>query len=337
MHIFFHVPKAAGTSFREMLRHEISAQKVLMLQGAGGLAYITDDMLNGMDLISGHIGINLLKRINRPFISVSILREPISRVVSQYRYLRYLAQQKDALSAQRDAFFKKSLEELLRDVDYPVVESTLRNTQTWLFASDWQAPLRDFSLSHEEVLARAKANLERLDFFGIVEELDLTYRAMNRKFHWGLLNDFVLNRTEGEEVKLDPGLVEQIILNNHLDVELYAWAKKRFFEKCEQILAVDRFTIRPNNFSGVGWMNGIRTEGGKNTFYFLSPRNEQSIVKVGDSLVFNKTGHAKITKVETIYQNSKLSVFVTVDHSLDPEGDGFPNRVLVHSGDTRST
>jgi hypothetical protein len=191
--------------------------------------------------------------------------------------------------------------------------------------------------SDEEVLARAKANLERLDFFGIVEELDLTYRAMNRKFHWGLLNDFLLNRTEGEEVKLYPGLDELIILNNHLDVELYAWAKKRFFEKCEQILAVERFTIRPNNFSIVGWMSGIRTEGEKNTFYFLSPRNEQPVVKVGDSLVFEKTGRAKITKVETIYKNSKLSVFVTVDQTLDPEGDGFPKRVLVQSGETRLT
>ena len=151
------------------------------------------------------------------------------------------------------------------------------------------------------------------------------------------MNNACLNRTEGDELEVTPKLVELIECNNHLDVELYAWAKKRFYEKCEQILAADRFAIRPNNFSGAGWMNGIRTEGEKNTFYFLSSQNEQPVVKIGDLVVFEKSGRAKITRVETIHQNSKLSVFCTVDHALDPEGDGFPNRVLVHSGETRTT
>ena len=93
MHIFFHVPKAAGTTFREMLRLEISAQKVLSLRGAVGLSFITDNALNSMDLISGHVGVNLLNRISRPYVSLSILRDPVSRVFSQYRYVKSLAKQ----------------------------------------------------------------------------------------------------------------------------------------------------------------------------------------------------------------------------------------------------
>lgn len=240
MLIFFHVPKAAGTTFREMLRLEISASKVLNLQGSGGISFMTDDDLNSMDLISGHVGIDLLKRIHRPHVSITILRDPVSRVVSQYRYIRAQAKEGRRYYFSSNRWLTLSLSDVLRDED-PFIESTFRNTQAWFFTSDWPATSRDRSLCDQDVLDRAKENIERLDYFGIVEDLDLSYRAMNRKFHWALVNNAWLNRSEGDELEMTSELVEQIQSENRLDVELYAWAKKRFYEKTEQILADGRF------------------------------------------------------------------------------------------------
>lgn len=84
-----------------------------------------------------------------------------------------------------------------------------------------------------------------------------------------------------------------------------------------------------NNYSGGNWTKGVRRKDRRsNMFYYLADK-DQPILRVGDTLVFAKSGRAKVTKVDTKEEKSKVSVFVTVDKELDPEGDGFPKRIAV--------
>jgi hypothetical protein len=88
--------------------------------------------------------------------------------------------------------------------------------------------------------------------------------------------------------------------------------------------------IVANNFSGSGFSKGVLTkDGANNQFYFLVPQGGANPVSPGDTLVFAKSGEVKATKVDSTPQGGQTAVFVTVDKKLDPEGDGFPNKIIV--------
>lgn len=333
MHIFFHIPKTAGTTIREQIRIQIGAQKILNLRGCGGLSFLTDHSINSMDLISGHVGINLLQRIHKSYRGISFLRNPVSRVYSQYRYMQSLVNRGAVGSSSfRRGIFMEPLEHILRDQEIPILESMFRNTQTWFLAADWDAGNRDRSLCDTDVIELAKENIqESLDCFGLVEEMDLSYRLMNKTFSWNLHNDTHLNVGGRIDQELSPQLINLIEEHNHLDIELYSWAKKLFHDRCEKLLGGEKISITPNNFSGAGWRNGIRTDGASNMFYFIAPRISETRFGCGDTIEFAKSGNATIVSIEPSQQNGIMCVYVTVDKPIDPVGDGFPNRVFVTS------
>ena len=92
--------------------------------------------------------------------------------------------------------------------------------------------------------------------------------------------------------------------------------------------------VRPftttNNFSDKEWKNGVLQKDGRtNIFYILQLEKEPLKIKIGDSLVFAKTGEATVEKVAPMSLNGKISVFITLDKDIDPVGDGYPNKIYL--------
>jgi len=327
MYIFFHIPKAAGTTIRELVRLQINAQSVLILESSSGIAYMPDHALNSVDLISGHIGIKLLDRIHKPYLAFTMLRDPVQRVISQYRYLI------DAKLAPQHV--QAGLKEALLDNQDPYVQSLFCNTQTWTFVGDYNYYFRNINIPDDIIINIAKDNLKKLDFFGVTEDLDLSLLAMSRLFQWDLKNDLYLNRSERKEVELDPELEHIIVNNNKLDLELYEWAKEYFYARCNSIVGRIRRRIVPNDFSDAYWINGISCGGNeKNIVFFFVNDDQDAPIKEGNKLRFAKSGLCTILKLETLSEERRRSYFVTVDKELDPIGDGFPNYVIVEEGRT---
>lgn len=91
-------------------------------------------------------------------------------------------------------------------------------------------------------------------------------------------------------------------------------------------------SIVTNNYSGDDWKNGVlQRDGRSNNFYFIRHESVLIDVKVGDTLVFAKTGKAVVQKINQIAPNEKgmISIYVTVDKDLDPDGDGYPNKIFI--------
>ena len=87
-----------------------------------------------------------------------------------------------------------------------------------------------------------------------------------------------------------------------------------------------------NNFTNAVWKNGVHQKDGQaNIFYYLQREPGSPALKTGDILDFAKTGKATVQKVVPSPPNKDgvVSVFVTVDKSLDPAGDGFPNKIYI--------
>jgi hypothetical protein len=88
--------------------------------------------------------------------------------------------------------------------------------------------------------------------------------------------------------------------------------------------------IVANNYSDKNFKNGILVKDGRSdVFFFLAGSETSNPVKKGDVVVFAGSGTAEVKKVDVSPQGTEVAILVTVDHDLDPSGDGFPNPILV--------
>ena len=76
--LFMHIPKAAGTSFRLFFNR--FTEKIFIVQGDGN--YLSP---NDTCLFTGHFGFAYMKHYSHSH-SFTILRDPIERIISLYRY-----------------------------------------------------------------------------------------------------------------------------------------------------------------------------------------------------------------------------------------------------------
>jgi hypothetical protein len=339
MHIFFHIPKAAGTNFSRKLVQATGATNPLTVVRPLELAFLPDSVLNKKDFVGGHFGWAVLERIAAQKKTYTILRDPVARIVSQYKYMVKLTQEgrlkKGAMirfvkRENRCIATKEELKDILRDEENPYIEGAFRNSATWTFVSN-SDPISRWEADDSALLTIAKNNLARVDFVGIAEEMDATFDLLSYRLGTQIANDSRDNNTDDISFDVDDELIALIEENNRLDLELYRWGKKLFHDRCKEVLGKKKIALTPNNFSGPCWRNGVRTDGASNAFYFLAPSTSEICVGPGDLVEFAATGNAHVVRVDSSEQNGLVSVFVTVDKRIDPAGDGFPNKVLVES------
>lgn len=83
----------------------------------------------------------------------------------------------------------------------------------------------------------------------------------------------------------------------------------------------------PEKLSDQNWKNGVWIQkDGKHGFFFSGDASKVK-VKTGANLVFAKSGERSVTEVTV----SGPYVNVFVNKPLDPEGDGWPNKVTITS------
>src|SRR5689334_20508411 len=91
--LFLHVPKTAGTSFLMMLRNTFGDSRVHRVQHLDEhiqttVDQIVDNDLDKLSCLTGHLPIHLFEHTLDRFQPFTILREPVARILSLYRFLR---------------------------------------------------------------------------------------------------------------------------------------------------------------------------------------------------------------------------------------------------------
>ena len=85
------------------------------------------------------------------------------------------------------------------------------------------------------MLESAKHNLNRLAYFGILEYQKISQFVFETTFDFNFQHSFVqLNKTHSTQVKVDEESLQLIKKLNHLDVELYEYAKRLLFRRFEE-------------------------------------------------------------------------------------------------------
>ncbi|MDH4111198.1 MAG: hypothetical protein OEV60_00770 [Actinomycetota bacterium] len=230
--IFLHVGKTAGATMRRALRRQFGRNEVVevkaptvqpgRLRRDGAVAWfasLPEAERARARLIMGHMTYGLHEAVPRPSEYVTLLREPVALVRSQYGHVR----RHEGHLLHREAQDHADL------VSY--IESGLSlemdNSQTRAFAGDTTTP---FGACTRAMLDRAKANLEGFTVAGLTERFDESIVAMIRAFDWKRVRYVVTNvdPTRSARAPLTDAELSTVREHNALDLELYAWASERF-------------------------------------------------------------------------------------------------------------
>lgn len=239
-YIFVHVPKAAGTSLRDMLRGRLvvtSPSSIFHWHLAHGFANVqpfeqrfealsklTDSERQKVRLVYHHGGFGMHDCFTSPYTYLSVVREPVSRSISAYYYMRqlYLSEGKE---------FNDSLEEMITSgrVYDPFYRDNLQVRM--LAATDRSRDAECGQPCTRKTLERAKENVEKyVPILGLTEQFDEYMLLLCRHYGWRFPYYARMNENKGKErrEKVRADLIDQLRESNAYDIEFYEWAKQRF-------------------------------------------------------------------------------------------------------------
>ena len=240
--IFLHIPKTAGTSFLLMLQNTFGDRRVHRIRTVDeSIQQQIDDIISTeMDQIScltGHLPLHLLKHHLEKFQLFTILRDPIDRVTSLFRFLRLKsADELTRLELQPEFSFRDFLEsrhpELYSQTNNGMVRMLCGEANVFN-AFDTAGLDRD---GGSEPLEMATKNLELMDF-GLTEEIGPTLELAQALWRVPYsLSEYRENRTLKDLGGYDVQEIHQVVARNTLDLALYNKAREIYLARRPEVL-----------------------------------------------------------------------------------------------------
>lgn len=231
--IYLHIQKTGGITLQRLLRRKLGRSllsRAYHLLSTSKKAETLEEALRFKNMedqyFAGHICFGAHRLLPKPFTYITILREPVSRLVSLYYFSL-----SNPTSYYHDFAKNKSLEYFLLNTQLMELDNGLSR----FLAGDKHDLFINrtpFGECDESLLNSAKQNLDgHFSFVGLLEQYDQSILLLSAIMDWGQC--FYLRRNTQQKVKkasLSDELRECIVKRNHLDVKLYEYAKLRFEE-----------------------------------------------------------------------------------------------------------
>ena len=261
-HVFLHIPKTAGMTVRQMIERNYSRSDRYLIplppaafeRGAGTardglpggpsrlapspdteiqkLARLPEERKRELRIVYGHTVFGVHEVLPGPCAYVTMLREPVDRVVSTYYYLR----RREDLWA-HNAAMAMTLEEYAHGA--MVQESD--NMQTRILAGALGNPGR----CTQKMLDQAKRNIdERFVAVGLTERFDETVLLWGKVLGWTRLHYVSKNVARGGRDSPSPEAIRAIQDANAFDAELFRFAATRLDEQLQNHPSIEQELAR---------------------------------------------------------------------------------------------
>jgi hypothetical protein len=240
--LFLHIPKTAGTTLKHCIYEHHSVPGPSDDWFHEGVYYFpygfhkarrprftprvrAELARDDLRAVVGHFWYGVHDLVPQPSFYVTLLREPVDRVVSLYHHiLGKDGELYHSAIVSRGATLEEFVVELAcRETD---------NDQTRRIAGAEPA----FGRCTRRLLERAKSNLrDRFAFVGITERFDESLVALKRLLGWPYLFYFpeLVNRARPPRSALSPATVALVSERNSYDLELYAFAGRLLQERID--------------------------------------------------------------------------------------------------------
>jgi hypothetical protein len=228
-----HLQKTAGTTLRDRFRATFGDQQIYPNATDGRdkrLSVISvSHLLNRWDarrqevrVIAGHFPLATIELLDAPFVTLTIVREPVERTLSYLRHQRKINRE------DRD----RSLVEIYDDPFR--FHGLIRNHMVRMFSIGSGEMLAGDGVLTDvedttERLERAKQMLSNLDDFGLQSDFEAFWLGFAKRYELELGLPIRSNTTEPEDAPEQ--LVEQIVEDNALDMQFYSYAERLYEER----------------------------------------------------------------------------------------------------------
>ena len=241
--IFIHLPKTGGRTLAAALRYKYPSRTLFLdslHEPLERIEEVPSERRRAARAITGHLHYGVHRHMPQRCDYITMLRDPVARVVSMYRFIR--GNPKNWL---HDEVLGSGmgLEEFVLRAPDPTAE----NLQTRLLSGlgpgkvmalgadgRLRAPDQPPPPVTEDDLARAKRNLDRFLVIGLTERFDESFILIRRALGWRLpmYERQNVSRAERPEPPT-PEALELIRERNRFDLAHYEHAAKRFADAVE--------------------------------------------------------------------------------------------------------
>lgn len=219
--ILIHLGRSGGATLRNIIERQFSPRQILRVRSEGKDATLSrienmsPESREKIRFIAGHIPLGAHKLFSPPSTYITLVRDPISRIVSEYNAI---------LRKKKHEFLETARKMTLRDYALSGI-NTVHNHQTRVLSGNY-LPGQTFGPAAPlppNALEIAQQNI--LDLFavaGVTEKFDETVLIMQKKFGWKntyYIKQHVSPRAEA----LDPEIRAILERQNELDLKLHAF------------------------------------------------------------------------------------------------------------------
>lgn len=240
--IFLHTPKAAGSTLSSIIHKQFSAGSICSISKNGRFGILEEEFKalpsserEKITCLEGHMSYGLHQYMAQPCGYVTLLRNPIERIISHYHYVlrtphHYLHQY---------LIDGMSLSEYVKSGISP----ELNNGQTKIVAGiPWHDRPWEDVYTPPDMLQTAIENIRNhFIVIGLSERFDDSVLLMKKKLGWK--NIFYQKQHVGRrkhQTEISESTLDIIKEKNKLDLELYCFAKERL----EQDIALQGYSYR---------------------------------------------------------------------------------------------
>jgi Sulfotransferase family len=226
--IFIHIPKAAGTTVNRLIEREyplfeiFSVDPVFSNWSRRHLWSLPPERLKRFRIFKGHMPFGLHKILPQPATYFAVFRDPISRVISAFYFMRNYTLHPQYWKFRR---LNWQLEDFVRN-------SPRDNVQTKMVAG---APYEEPCTP--EIFEQAKHNLRNhFSVVGLSERFEDSLALMKIRYGWKLdsYHSFNITRSRPRKRELPQAILDLITDKNSFDIALYQLASELFQKSMEQ-------------------------------------------------------------------------------------------------------
>ncbi|MEB3100425.1 sulfotransferase family 2 domain-containing protein [Ferviditalea candida] len=211
--LFLHVHKTGGTTLRSIINKQYPAEECLFLYDQEhdmSNGKYPPNKLEGIRCIYGHFHFGIHRFIPQPSTYITMLRDPVERVVSLYYHVT-----QNRMDPIHEQVKNMSMLEFASANNREFNNSDL---QTYLISGVYPPDLE-----------RAKKNMQKhFSVVGITEMFDESLKLMQKKLGWHDISYTKINQTANRLPlqSIEKKVIDQIVSRNTLDIQLYRYAQQ---------------------------------------------------------------------------------------------------------------